>query len=380
MRQSFALRSQDRFNNFDALRLLLATAVLFSHCFVVGGGADPLRGLSGGRLDFGILAVNGFFAISGFLIALSWLRAPQPGPFLWKRTLRIYPGFLAACLLCLLVAAPLSGGAGPFAADRLEQLERLYLLLTLDPPRADGAFAALPVPVLNGSLWTIRYEFWCYLLVAAVGLTFGYRRRWVVALLFALAWLGYATQGRLWSVSETLTLPLLGQPFHWPRFLSYFLAGMTLAAYRDTIPFSRLLLLACLAGIGMTFLLGGLIVALPLLGSYVLLYAALSPRLPLQHAGRFGDFSYGVYLYGWPVQQLLLLWLGERGGAWGPLGLFAISLPVTFALALLSWHVVERPCLGRKRSGPKPIVPKKQQVDPLPCAIAAEVRSEAEFA
>ena len=113
MNDTFLDRDNRRQNNFGALRLLLALAVLFSHAYAAYAGkhedADHLCILTRGQMDLGSLAVQAFFAISGYLITLSWLRTPQLRTFLLKRVLRIYPGFIVASIISLLVFAPLSG-------------------------------------------------------------------------------------------------------------------------------------------------------------------------------------------------------------------------------------------------------------------------------
>ena len=114
MSETAALPAPSRANNFDALRFVFAALVILNHSFVVldgGEGRDPLFRLFHGRVDCGALAVDAFFAISGFLITLSWLRKPQWRPFLRARVLRVFPGFLVVFALSIFVVAPLGGAA-----------------------------------------------------------------------------------------------------------------------------------------------------------------------------------------------------------------------------------------------------------------------------
>ena len=164
-------------NNFGALRLLFAYAVIVSHSpqLIDGNFSRELFVSKGLGVSLGELAVVGFFIISGYLIAGSYLSDPNLWRFLKRRILRIYPAFLVASLVCIFLVGPLSGGLlGAMSAhDWILTFGRLALLV---PPVVPGAFHGLPIPALDGSMWTIRYEFRCYLLVAAIG-TFGLLRK-----------------------------------------------------------------------------------------------------------------------------------------------------------------------------------------------------------
>src|SRR4051794_20243403 len=110
MSGTISLQPGGRSNNFDALRFLFAAMVILNHSYFMIDKYevnDPLYRLFKGQLDCGSLGVNAFFAISGFLITLSWMRSPKLRPFLWKRVLRIFPGFLVCFFACILVVAPI---------------------------------------------------------------------------------------------------------------------------------------------------------------------------------------------------------------------------------------------------------------------------------
>ncbi len=332
-------------NNFDFLRFLFAALVIFSHSFALAGvgGREPLSLLTRGQTYLGEISVDGFFAISGFLISASWLRSCSFWNYLSKRMLRIYPGFLVVCVLCAFLVGPLGAGSASLYFHQLSLLQFVRHALLLDKLALPPAFGANPLPdQVNGSLWTIKIEFECYLLVAALGILGALRQR-VVPL--GLLLLGCAAAGieavvpSVHHLSETAAEHL--------RFFLFFAAGMVFFLYRDKIVYRPPLLLGALfilaAAAGLHLLEA--VLTLPL--TYLIMYAAFASTGALSRFGEKRDLSYGLYLYAWPVQQLLLL---HFGNTLGPYLLFLLSLPVTLLFAWASWHLVEKPCLRLKRS------------------------------
>lgn len=350
---TFAAAADSRRNNFDFLRFLLASLVLLYHCFALlpwgvpgrGGAAERAATLAGGG------SVDFFFVISGFLVTMSRQRSPGIWPFLRKRAGRIYPGFFLASAACALLAGPLGADSAALYWHHFRFLKfALYLfLLPADVVGPDMAhvFTRLPYAgVMDGSFWTLRYEFEMYLLTAALG-SVGLLRRgraaWVGAL-FVLVYSLYAVSQvtHLAPVPAT-EIPWAGNPSAWLRLSACFLSGMAFYLYRDRIPASPALL-------GLSLLVlpaaasrdGWFSAALPLFGSYALFSLAFHPRVSLQNFARWGDFSYGMYLYAFPIQQLLILYFGA---SLTPALLFASAFPLTLGCAAVSWHLVERPCL-----------------------------------
>ena len=361
---TFAPAADSRRNNFDFLRFLFATLVLFYHCFGLLPPGGPGRGgiveraatlAGGGSVDF-------FFVISGFLVTMSRQRSAGVWWFLKKRALRIYPGFVLASAACAFIAGPLGADSAAAYWHHFRFLKfALYLfLLPADVVGPDMArvFTRLPFRgVINGSFWTLRYEFEMYLLTAAFG-SLGLLRRgrafWVGALFLLLYLLFAVSQAtRLLSIPD-VEIPWVGNPSAWLRLSACFLSGMTFYLYRDRIPaspalFGLSLLVLLLAGQRPEWSSA----ALPLFGSYALFSFAFQPRIRLENFALWGDFSYGMYLYAFPVQQLLILYVGE---SLTPALLFAVAFPLTLACAAVSWHLVERPCLGLRgdKKGNKP--------------------------
>lgn len=336
-------------NNFDFLRFLFAVLVIFSHGFALAGTGrqEPLSLLTSGQTYLGEIAVDGFFAISGFLITASWLRSRTFWSYFSKRLLRIYPGFLAAGVLCLVFFGPLGAGSAGLYFHRLSVAQFLHHALLLDKLSLPPTFSHNPLPnQVNGSLWTIKIEMECYLLVAALGLVGGFRRRIMPFLLL----LGASI------VSGAAALHLPGLP-HLPesvgehlRFFVFFFAGMVFFLYRDRIVYRLPLLLGAACLLAAASGLHTLQAVLPLPLTYLLMYAAFASAGKLSRFGKKRDLSYGLYLYAWPVQQVLtLLLLARLPSGIAPYALFPAALLGSLLCAWVSWHVIEKPCLSLLR-------------------------------
>ena len=349
-------------NGFGALRLGFATLVVLDHSFALGGFAsNGMTTWTQGQATWGRLAVLGFFAISGYLITNSGLRGGVV-QFLWRRALRILPGFWAAVVVGAFVVGPLAwyfggGDLGDYFS-RGEGSPYSYVRTNLDlvgeSTVRDLFRTSTPwgrrvdVGVLNGTLWTLIYEARCYLLVAAL-MALGLLRKmpWVMPVL-ALAVLGLELAYAANPAAPAAVAPWLGDPYTF-RFAYPFVIGGCIALYADRVPVDRRLALGCAALLAWTLHYGGLTTIGVPAGVYLTLY--LAARLPrrLQAVGARNDYSYGVYLYGWMVQQGLA-YGGLHQSGYVPYT--AVTLVLTAACAWLSWHVVERQALRLKRWGP----------------------------
>lgn len=336
-----------RRNNFDALRLAGALMVLISHSFALTGRPEPLGSLSGQTL--GELGVSLFFSISGFLIAKSWLDDPALVPFIVKRALRLLPALIIAVLLTALVVGPIESTLGPSVFLTRVGVYRYIVensvLYTVNG-RLPGVFVHNVYPgAVNGSLWTLPVEAAAYAGVAVLGLLGMLRKRVTPAalsfvVLFALSTplLKVGSVAGQGSIGGNLSLVIyLGGVFN---------AGILLYLMRESIDL-RWDLAAGLAIIWIvTFNTAWVqttaMVAIP----YIVLVLAYRTPRQLAAITRFGDLSYGIYIYAFPVQQI-------ASNAWGPgmrpgVMLLVVVVPV-FCLAFLSWHLIESPALRLKR-------------------------------
>jgi len=335
----------DRHNNFDALRLLAATAVIFSHAFLLATGrqdSEPMMLLTGGQTILGVVGVFVFFVISGDLVTESWERAPSLPRFALKRALRIYPG-LAACILVL------AFGLGPLVStlplgDYLSSYGTYdffgaNLLLHTDHNSLPGVwFTGRELGhIVDGPLWSLPVEIAMYAMVAALGAGRLLRVPVLVALL-AVGLLAIALDASSWR-DRDFTGSVL-----W--LLGFFVMGMLLRQLAPRRALDGRLALLALAGLIASIPLHAFILLFPLCGRYLAICLALHPALPLVPASRFGDLSYGLYIYGWPVEQTVL-YLRPEAGWWE---LFLIAYPVTAVVAFLSWHLVEKRALRLERA------------------------------
>lgn len=374
-------------NGFDGLRLVAAMLVFCSHAFALFGLAEPAVSAAApaARVTLGTLGVTIFFTLSGYLVTASFESGGRDaGRYALARVLRIYPAFALHVLITIFVVGSL--------ATKLS--ERAYLaalgahwqryavtsaLLLLMPPliafghqtasrrsasswerRALTTFVCLLVPLLlaplcdvltplprvfadnpqaaivNGGLWTLFLEAAMYVVIA-IGLTLRARVHRHALVLCIAAW-GAA----FWQCGA----------FHYSSVVEWsglhccsFLWGSLIFLYRRCpTAESGLALAACVAALVVTrdgpWFVVTYIIAVP----YAVIYAAQSRQLAwVGHLTRFGDWSYGVYLYSWPVQQLCRTWLPHSFAAY-----FMSSLALTLGFAAFSWHSVEKVALRFK--------------------------------
>jgi peptidoglycan/LPS O-acetylase OafA/YrhL len=355
--RTFADAYRSDANNLNAIRLLLAVAVIASHSFPIVFGLDagrpwePLTRLTGGHAELGALAVNGFFAVSGFLLAASWGRGRGVVNFAARRFLRIYPGFLVCVVACVTVFGPLSvRSAGPGAvrayfADRHAYLLLRYLYFGAFHNGLPGAWPNNPMAgVADSPLWTIKYEVYCYVMLIGLGLT-RLLRPWPTLAAAIVCWAAYAT-----LVGLGLHPGFALDPAYMPRLATFFLAGSSLYLWRARVPFHAGLFAAAIVVLVVTRTTPvWSTLVLPTAGVYCLFYLGCVAWPPTNGIGRRHDLSYGVYLYAWPIQQLLLQHGVGRGHPWA---LTAATLPVVLVVAAASWFGVEQPALSLKPTMP----------------------------
>ncbi len=337
----------DHHNNLTALRWFAAGLVLYGHAFVFLGLPEPLF-LQ--WVPMGPLGVYIFFAISGYLVAQSWERDPHVLRFLAKRALRIFPGLAVCTLLSVLVLGPLltTLDAGTYWRNEHTRgyLTNMALYITYHLP---GVFANNRLPhAVNGSLWSLPVEFFMYLLLALLGLLAAAFKAvsnrllaWavgVMALVFMLLaafWAGTTTEALVMYRTDLRQVPMCGV---------YFLVGASLFCFKLSKYFTlsnvllALVLWLCLGVQPHWFAMAAWVV-LP----FVVLAFGLArqPWLVRMHAR---DYSYGIYIYAFPVQQTLVSFWPEMA-----LPAYLLStLVITVALAALSWHFVEKPALKLK--------------------------------
>ncbi len=361
---SCALGGRD--NNFNFIRLVLASTVILSHSAELVDG-NPHRELFHRifpTIIGGGLAVCGFFLLSGFLIIQSWHRSARLGSFLKKRVLRIYPAFVVAFLISSFIFGPLGSHSATEYFTNFHPKGFLRRLVMLWAPDSDLVFVGFHYPSLNGAMWTISNEFRCYLLVPLLGMIGFIKNR--------LAWLlvsvGVAVYFLVHLAAPVFPYPFMSSliwenilpelPQFFPYLTTYFMIGGCFYLFRDKIVYKGrwALVVAPLVAIGFLINEHGAQIVLMTGGAYLLFWFAFLQIPQLDFFKYHADVSYGTYLYGWPVQSLLI-WYFPHIGPWE---LFSVTLPVSLGLGWLSWHIIELPFLRIK---PKPGL---REVDTLP--------------
>jgi peptidoglycan/LPS O-acetylase OafA/YrhL len=331
-------------NHFNLLRLVAASSVIVSHSYYLAtgpGAKDPLERLTG--FDLGTTAVIAFFAISGYFISLSFDRRHSNVDFILARVTRIVPGLLVVALLCAFLLGPLFTFL-PAPAYFAKQSVWLYPLRTVSivwimHDSLPGVFVHNPIPIyVNGSLWTLFYEAACYAGLFAAGTLGLLRGRRFLLLL--LAWVPAYVAARY------------GPWPHLHYFASFslpFVLGMAVYRYREagilkSWAAALLIVVAvgtALSGLGVEELWAAAI-------AYGILWLGFAPGQALQGYNRLGDYSYGTYIYGFPLQQSVAALVPGIA----PMAMTALSLPAAILLGALSWHCVERPSLQLRKGGP----------------------------
>ncbi|MBP1232498.1 peptidoglycan/LPS O-acetylase OafA/YrhL [Arthrobacter sp. PvP102] len=324
-----------RHNSLNFLRLVLAALVIVSHASPIGGFGEPLRF---GGIQLGTLAVGGFFGISGYLITRSGFSSALL-PYLWRRFLRIFPGYwgcLAAVGLGFAAIAGVTRGGWSLGIGVDYFLSNVTMVFSAD--LLHGTLAGAPFPATwNGSLWTLRYELCCYVAVGLALLIPQVRRMRVILPL------AFAAVSALSVYVQFSGGPLIVRDM--ALLVPFFLAGATLYRFSHRIPITGI----CASGaavfllIVMSFDYGKSLAALPV--AYLCLWLGIALPSVFRRVGARNDVSYGMYLYGFPVQQMLALAGAHHLGlpAFMVLGILA-----TVPLAVASWILIERPAMNLK--------------------------------
>ena len=334
----------DRHNNFDFLRLLFASTVIFSHSFPLTNNPEIISVITNNQIGLGGLSVEIFFIISGYLILNSLKYSKTPLNYFWKRCLRLYPALIVMLLFTLVVVYFIYQGNNIFLERDFKSYLPNNLKLYKVQYNIKGVFENNLYPnAINGSLWSLCYEFSMYIFIL---LLFPFKNNKKVLFSILIVFYLFTTYANYFNQS------LFIDAFHKIRLESnliyklaaYFIAGSLLSLVDlkkyNTLPIKLSLFGLLLISIFFNFYAAICIVVMPI---FILLVGLSFSKTLNYIPSKIGDISYGVYIYGFLVQQTLMNYYN-----FNPYILCILSLIITYILSYLSWHFVEKKCIKYK--------------------------------
>jgi peptidoglycan/LPS O-acetylase OafA/YrhL len=326
-------------NNFDFLRFISSLFVIISHCYSLTGKEDKelLMVISRQTYHFSSLGLICFFVISGYLVSQSLFNSASILNYAWKRILRIVPGLCGVILFSLFVIGPaFSALAIPdyfLSIHTWSYLRNVFFIFPLqwDLP---GLFMNNVEKSVNGSLWTLTLEGRLYILLVLLFLLRLFSNKIIITLIFIML----VILSPLFNVVFRSASPF---PFY---FALDFFAGVVASLYKKKIKYNKWLFLLALSIIILRCFSEAFnsmtLIAFP----YLVLYIAQLPSR-LNRFGRYGDFSYGMFLYAFPVQQCIIQ---LTKGNIPIVPLIFLSILLTLPFAILSWKFIESKALKQK--------------------------------
>lgn len=334
-------------NNFDILRIVFAWFVVVSHSYFLNGASisDPLGWATNNYLIFSYVGVKGFFVISGYLIFQSLIRSQSIMEYLTKRVLRIFPGLIVAVFISLLATYLVypQKDVPYFLNPEIYSYFLDNILLFVSHFDIPGVFENMKSTALNGSLWTIRFEFLCYLMLLVFFPLKSNKRSLSILtalLLLSLIALQLFFPDLLHTIKRPIQMDLMAE------LASYFLAGSFLASLDwESIAYKQVILFACsaLMLVAIFFTMDRLILIAPL-GFVTIWLGKRKSSLAAWIHKTIGDPSYGMYLYAFPLQQFTIYFLKPS-----TISLLITSSVLSLLLGILSWHLVEKKAMMLKR-------------------------------
>ncbi len=320
----------DRKNNFDFIRLLAATMVMYSHSFALSGHLEP--GFAGNSL--GGYGVWIFFSISGFLITGSYMRQNSIIKFMKARLLRIIPALVPLILLTVFLLGPIltTFELSDYFSHKLTWVYLKNIFPWKIYYRLPGV---MDDHAINGSLWTLPAELKCYVAVGLLGLLGLLKYRWMGILLGVCGLLSMIYYSNFAASAIKITQMM-------------FVAGAAYYFVWENIPRNRWMALGAsvIWIVSVSYDHSGFVGPISFIfATYVILYLGFCKPLKLWNLTKWGDISYGVYIYAMPVQNVISYY---HGWHMNPYLNFMYTMLIVFPLAWLSWHFVENKALKLK--------------------------------
>ncbi|MCE7699519.1 MAG: acyltransferase, partial [Methanobacterium paludis] len=314
----------------------------FAHCFALITGTnntEPLMRLTD-TMTLGTLGVIIFFVISGFLITQSWCHHPHPLNFLWNRSLRIFPGLFGVTIITIFLIGPLVTTLSTIQYFTNPMTLNYFSLINIfgATPYLPGVFENNPFPrTVNGSLWILSSLFEMYLILMGIGFFKILKKRgivlgWVITSILLFIYFSQNVS------THFLTLSYCFAPL-------FFMIGVLYYLYKDKIKynFKVAILLTIIWVMSFNTPLFILISFINL--PYIILYIAHAKIPHLNMAGKYGDFSYGLYIYAFPIQQTIIHFFTKIS----VIEMFLLTLLIVIPISFLSMKFIEENALKLKR-------------------------------
>lgn len=343
-----SIYTNSRDNNFNLIRFIAASLVLFSHSFALtlgSGEAEPLRTTIG--MTWGLIAVDIFFITSGFLITSSYFSRNNLLAFVWARVLRIYPALIVAIIFCVFVVGVW------FTTNSMQEyllniqtykyVARNTVLFFGVEHTLPGVFLDVPYKgAVNGSLWTLPYEVRMYTILVFTFCSVSYIGKLIKFITIRNTILLISVFSVLLKIVNHFQVIL---PVIFLHLFSMFFTGSAFFVWRDRVCLSSKLVLfgvpiLLLSAINKDLFFTVYCLLLP----YLIFYAAYVPSGYVRKFNGYGDYSYGIYIYAFPVQQSAAAIYHNISVT----TMIVVSFGVTLFLSMLSWHLIEKRFLKMK--------------------------------
>lgn len=328
-------------NNFDFLRVIFASTVAIAHFIEL----SEIESLKPYKTFFNTrLAINGFFIISGFLIAKSYENSETVKKYIYKRIKRIVPAYFVLIIFCAVFFSFISSNSFTdyfFSAQFWKYLIANLTFQNYLEPCLPGVFGGNPICTINGALWTIKIEEAYYLLVPVFYWLVKSKKINIYFLslfvfLTSIIYFNYFVSINMYRIAKQL-----------PGALAFFMVGMIFyKKFSLLLKWKHYIILPCLLLFFLEQYLFITHILKPITFGFIVFYTAYSFKW-LNNFGKFGDFTYGIYIYHFPIIQIFIYfeWYDNYN-------LYVISIITFFLiliLATLSWHFIELPYLSKGR-------------------------------
>jgi peptidoglycan/LPS O-acetylase OafA/YrhL len=341
--------TKTRNNNFNLIRFIASSLVLYTHSFAVvigSGDAEPLRKSLG--MTWGSIAVDIFFVTSGFLIASSFFGRSNILAFVWARILRIYPALVIAMIFCTFVVGLFfttnTTSEYLYNLDIYKYFLKNTILFFGVEYHLPGVFSDIPYKnAINGSIWTLPYEVKMYAYLAMIGSIIVYFQKWLSSKFLKTSFLLIAVSAVAINITNHFQLFIPVISIH---LFSMFFVGVAFYVCRDNIYLSSKMFVLLLIPLSLSIFHKEIFfiiycITLP----YLIFYIAYVPKGRIRKFNNAGDYSYGIYIYAFPVQQSIATLIPNSSIPF----MITLSFFITFLLAFLSWHLIEKKVLKMKK-------------------------------